>query len=242
VEIEIPFADFGGAPQPGDAWGFNVCREAPSTGELSMWTDTGGRFTRVRGLADLVFVPAVDRTVEIDAVKLEEKTPGTYVLRGNARSERARSLTFEVHIQSPENLRTTASGAISLAAGAGTFAFPVEFRAEAEGEAKLWFFLKDAGSGALVAYRACNFNVLFPSTADLGNLVLVPTPKELTRADGLFPMTADTVIWVGDGKRDRFAGGVLRGELQQYYGIAPCVRGNGTCPAEDVVLVGGPDT
>lgn len=37
AEIAIPFESFGKAPQTGDLWGFNICRENPVLSEVSAW-------------------------------------------------------------------------------------------------------------------------------------------------------------------------------------------------------------
>jgi hypothetical protein len=49
LEIRIPFATLGSAPQVGDVWGMNVCRERQAGGtrnELHNWADVQGNFLR----------------------------------------------------------------------------------------------------------------------------------------------------------------------------------------------------
>ncbi len=57
VELAIPLASLGGAPQPGDVWGFNVGRERQAGGanELSAWSPTYGKFLEPGRFGDLRF-------------------------------------------------------------------------------------------------------------------------------------------------------------------------------------------
>ncbi|MFP3904433.1 MAG: sugar-binding protein, partial [Armatimonadota bacterium] len=61
VECAIPFADLGGAPETGETWGFNVCRERRVQEELSTWAPTYGAFPQPERFGELVFtdLPAV---------------------------------------------------------------------------------------------------------------------------------------------------------------------------------------
>ena len=243
VEMRIPFADFGQVPKPGDSWGFNVCREAPSVGELSMWTDTGGKFTRVRGLADLVFASAADGDVcSLADVSLEEKGAGAYVLRARTTSERALRAAYRVTVQAPDDARSAAEGTVAIRQGEGDLAIPVELDADTEGEAKVWLSLKDADTGDRLAYRAYNFIVSFPSEASLDKLVLVPTPKELTLEDGTFQITPETVTWIGSDPDESRIGAVLYEDVSRCYGVRACVRRYPAAPEQNVILVGRPDT
>jgi len=242
VEMRLPFEDFGRRPESGETWGFNVCREAPSSGELSFWTDTGGKFTRVRGLADLVFATAVDKGVGLTNVRLEEKAPGSYVLRGDTRSPRASRAAYTVWTQSPEDVKTSAVGHVSIAAGRSDVAIPVEFEAKEEGEAKAWFALRDAKTEAILCYKACNFNVAFSREADLSRLVLVPTPKEMGLGDGEFNINGDTITHIGSDRREAFIGEVIEREIEECYGVRSCVRRPAPRTADNVILVGRPDT
>ena len=242
VEMKLPFENFGVKPEPGDSWGFNVCREAPSTGELSFWTNTGGRFTRIRGLADLVFVKEIDESVKVTDARLEETEPGSYILRARTSSPRAAKATYRAWVQSPEDETTASQGALEIAVGEGELAFPVAFEAKEEGEAKVWFAVKDAGSQKLVTYGAYNFAVRFPSQADLSKLVLVPAPKELALGDGAFQAGSDTIIQIGNGPRGGQIASVIARELRESYGLKQCVRQHAPLPGSNAILVGRPDT
>ena len=243
VEMRIPFADFGRGPKPGDSWGFNVCREAPSVGELSMWTDTGGRFTRVRGLADLVFATAADgEACALADVSLEERGPGAYLFRARATSEQAVRAMYRVTVQAPDDEKTTAEGVVTIKQGEGDLAIPVGFDADSEGEAKVWLSLEAADTGDMIAYRAYNFVVSFPSEASLDRLVLVPTPKELTLDEGTFEITPETVTWIGSDPDESRIGTVLYEEVSRCYGVRACVRRYPAVPERNVILVGRPDT
>ena len=242
VEMRIPFADLGQVPKPGDSWGFNVCREAPSTGELSYWTNTGGRFTRVRGMADLVFAGRPHAAPAVTNVRLEEKSPGAYILRADTKADKATDAAYVVWAQTPDDARPKSQGHAAVAAGEGDLAVPVEFEAKEEGEAKLWFVLKDRNTDAIVAYGAYSFNVSFPSQADLSKLVLVPTPKELKLAEGAFAVNADTTISTGSDPRERTTAALVQQELQECYGARTAVRSDSPVPDNNVILVGRPET
>jgi len=59
VELAIPFANLGGAPRPGDVWGFNVGRERYAGEEgLSIWSPTYAKFLEPARFGDLVFAEA----------------------------------------------------------------------------------------------------------------------------------------------------------------------------------------
>ena len=242
VEMRIPFSDFGLKPEIGGSWGFNVCREAPSTGELSYWTDTGGRFTRVRGLADLVFGRPAEDGIAVTNVRLEEKAPGSYILRAETKALAEREASYVIWTQSPDDARTRARGEASIAAGEGEIALPVEFEAKEEGEAKVWFVLKDKGTQSVITYGAYNFQIAFPSEASLANLVLVPRPKEMQRADGAFELKGSTIIHIGDDPDEGNVGDLIQRETAECYGVTMAVRRHGDIPSENVVLVGRPDT
>ncbi|MGD9496210.1 MAG: carbohydrate-binding family 9-like protein, partial [Armatimonadota bacterium] len=57
VELAIPLAALGGAPQTGDVWGFNIGRERQAGGanELSAWSPTYGKFLEPGRFGDLRF-------------------------------------------------------------------------------------------------------------------------------------------------------------------------------------------
>jgi hypothetical protein len=242
VEMRLPFRDFGLRPKPGDSWGFNVCREAPSTGELSFWTDTGGKFTRVRGLADLVFATAADEGVTVTNVRLEEKSPGAYILRGHTQAPRAREAAYMVWAQSPGDVKTSSKGKLDIPAGEGEIAVPLEFEAKEEGEAKVWFVLSDPKTRAVLAYGAYRFTVSFPSEADLSKLVLVPTPKELQLGAGAFTINSETIIQIGNDRRESFIGEVIERESEEHYGVRALVRRHAPPPVKNLILVGRPET
>ena len=44
AELEIPFAAFGGPPQPGETWRMNFCRERQPVKELGAWSVPFGGF------------------------------------------------------------------------------------------------------------------------------------------------------------------------------------------------------
>ena len=242
VEMRVPFTDLGHSPQPGDSWGFNVCREAPSVRENSFWTNTGGKFTRMRGLADLVFGVAPDPGLVLSKVCLEEREPGSYILRAATRSDRPREVGYKVWAQTPDDARTDGDGKLSIPAGEGNIAVPVEFKAAQEGEAKVWFHLSDPVSGAVAGYGAYSFKVAFPSQADLSRLVLVPSPKELRMAEGAFEISGDTRIRIGRGQRESFIGSVIQRELRERFGVTTRVFGHQPAGSAREILVGRADT
>ncbi len=242
VEMRIPFSDLGGAPRPGDAWGFNVCREAPSTKELSMWTDTGGRFTRVQGLADLVFASARPKGLSLGNVRLEERRPGVYLLRAEVAAEQALELVCGLRIQTSDAEEVRLRIDTAVQAGTGELAVPFEIETPREGKAKLLMTLREKNTGNLAAYRGFGFSVVLPSTASLDKLLLVPSPQEISMGEGTFELSADTRIRIGSDPREGFIGSVIYRELRQLYGVAVPVRRHGEEPGAGVILVGRPDT
>ncbi|MBT3381402.1 MAG: family 20 glycosylhydrolase, partial [Lentisphaerae bacterium] len=245
VEMAIPFEDVGGKPDVGTVWGFNVCREAPSTKELSMWTDTGGRFTRVQGLADLVFGKTPEGTASVESVRLEEHEPGRCTVRmatRNAGSETKGACKVTVQMRGMPDV--THEKQVTVVPKEGELVIPVEFPVEDDGEAKLLVQLCDEASGNLVYYRGFTFKISLPSEADLDELVLVPSPQELVLGKGAFALPeAGVFIQVGDGERDRSTGGVIQRELAGTHGVrVPVRRHCGPWESGKRILLGRPET
>lgn len=241
VEMRVPFADLGRVPQPGEAWGFNICREAHSTGELSYWAPTGGKFTRARGFADLVFAPVLDLSAKFSDARVEEKTPGAYVFRAKTEARRPVTGRYRLRMQSPEDRITHAQGRIAIPAGESETVIPVEFEIQNAGEAKVCLLLTDEKTRAVLSYGAHNFQVTFPSEASLSKIVLVPTPKEFTQGKGAFGLQAETRIRTGSGGRETFIADVVRRELAKYHGIE-LPKASRTAAGDGLILIGRPDT
>ena len=239
VEMKLPFSDLGGAPKPGDVWGFNVCREAPSTGELSMWNDTGGRFTRVAHLADLVFAEAPAEFAPTE-VRLEEKTPDEYVLRVTLPASSSPS-RYRLWTQAPGQEPKRTEGEAKKYFVDGEFALPVRFKPEAEGEAKIGFTLYAAG-GERICYRAFTFDVRFPFEASLDRLVLVPSPQQIKRGEGHFSVSAATRIVIGGGSDDLRCAVALQRGIAREQRLALTSSRHGAVPELDAILVGSPES
>ncbi|MHB8994606.1 MAG: carbohydrate binding domain-containing protein [Armatimonadota bacterium] len=57
AELAIPFANFGLSKSVGPEWAINICRERRASGELSQWSQTGGKFSAPKSFG-LVTIPA----------------------------------------------------------------------------------------------------------------------------------------------------------------------------------------
>ncbi|MGE5532579.1 MAG: sugar-binding protein [Bacteroidota bacterium] len=57
AELAIPFANFGLSKSVGPQWAINICRERRASGELSCWSQTGGKFSAPKSFG-LVTIPA----------------------------------------------------------------------------------------------------------------------------------------------------------------------------------------
>jgi hypothetical protein len=57
AELAIPFANFGLSKSVGPEWAINICRERSANGELSCWSQTGGKFSAPKSFG-LVTIPA----------------------------------------------------------------------------------------------------------------------------------------------------------------------------------------
>ncbi|MCK5801944.1 MAG: family 20 glycosylhydrolase, partial [Lentisphaeria bacterium] len=241
VEMKLPFSDLGGAPKPGDVWGFNVCREAPSTGELSMWNDTGGRFTRVSHLADLVFVEAPAKLASTDVdVRFEEKAGGDYLLRV-ALPTSMRPVRYRVWTQESGREPEGREGEAEEHFIDGEFALPVHFKPETEGEGKIGFTLYGVG-GERICYRAFTFDVRFPFEASLDRLVLIPSPQEIKLGDGHFAVSAATRIVVGGGADDLRCAVALQQGIAREHRLTLTSSRHGAIPEQNSILVGCPES
>jgi len=238
--MRIPFSDFGAVPKPGETWGLNICREAPSTGELSYWAPTGGKFTRIRGIGDLVFVKGRDAAAPVSDVRLEEQGPGAYILRAKTKSPRAVKRDCTSWVQTPGDAVSRKSHPVEVAPGDGHLAIPVTFEATEEGEAKLWFTIQDRETQVTLAYGAYSFQVVLPSEASFSKTVLVPEPKEFKLTEGEFGIDEGTILQTGSDKSEAFIADLIRDEIQTYYGVAipEAVRD----PIEKALLIGRPET
>ncbi|HID07692.1 MAG TPA: hypothetical protein EYP10_11175, partial [Armatimonadetes bacterium] len=66
LEFAIPFATLDcPPPKPGDAWGFNICRERYATGEQELfnWSPTGGNFHTPQNFGHLLFAGEADESL-----------------------------------------------------------------------------------------------------------------------------------------------------------------------------------
>ena len=240
AEVRIPFADLGGTPKPGAVHGFNVCREAPSTGELSMWTRTGGRFTRVAGLADLIYGPFAPAPPTISELVLEEGTTGGYVFRCQLDSNQALGTQSIVQLQIPNGEPSRVAHEQKLAKGRNRLVIPVPCEPKEEGEAKLLWTCFDE-QGQVLAYQSFTFDIRLPSEASLDQLVLIPSPQELKLAEGTFTVGPEELrIQPGPEGRSRFTAGVIQSELTRLYGARVGVRQHVLADASARVLLGVP--
>ncbi len=240
AELRIPFADLGGFPAPGTVQGFNVCREAPSTGELSMWTATGGRFTRVAGLADLVYGPFAPQPPAVAELVLEEAATGGYVFRCRLDAERDLATHSTVELQLPASEPVRVVHDQRLVPGRNRLAVPLACTPTEEGEAKLLWTCLD-GDGKVLAYQSFTFAVRLPHEASLDRLVLVPSPQELTLAEGTFAVGTDELrIQPGPEERSRFTAGVIQNELATQYGATVGILDHVLPEAPARILVGVP--
>jgi hypothetical protein len=238
AELRIPFADLGGAPKPGAVHGFNVCREAPSTGELSMWTDTGGRFTQVSGLADLVYGPFAPAPPQVEELALEEANAGGYVFRCRLDADQALATTSTVELQIPGAEPVRVSHQQALAKGPDRLAITIPCQPTEDGGAKLIWTCLD-GQGQVLAYRSYSFAIHLPREASLDNLVLVPSPQQLVLRKGTFAVgKQELVIQPGPAGRSAFTAGVIQQELGKLYGADAAVQATPATPAR--ILVGVP--
>ena len=66
AEMKVPFEDLGGAPQAGEVWGVNFCRERRADGvELSSWSQAVGGFPNPGSFGDAVFEPAPEAKISV---------------------------------------------------------------------------------------------------------------------------------------------------------------------------------
>ncbi|GAI35341.1 unnamed protein product, partial [marine sediment metagenome] len=99
--------------------------------------------------------------------------------------------------------------------------------------------VRDAG-GQVVSGATCLFQVLLPKEPpDPTALGLLPAPKEITLAEGRFPIGAQTKLHVFPGEVYReHAINLLTDELQAWFGAAPRVerQPEGKSAANEIVL------
>lgn len=131
AEFAIPFGTLGLAPGTGKTWGLNLCRTRPAEGELSCWSQTGGKFA----------VPQSFGNVNLEAdwtpyfVSLSVPQWGECVVGRNSfqctvanLGQKARDLTLDLEVSSPAEAPRTISQPLNLAVGASqtlTVTFPI---------------------------------------------------------------------------------------------------------------------
>lgn len=66
VEVFIPWKGLGVQPKPGDAWGFNVCRENYPGSQYLCWSPTFGPFSKMDRWGHLIFAGKLPGYREIE--------------------------------------------------------------------------------------------------------------------------------------------------------------------------------
>lgn len=148
-ELRIPWGEVGGAPQPGEVWGLNFCRERKiDNQEITSWAPSYGNFTDPSYLGEVAFPPA----------------PGPLAVRilsRGATSSDANERGLNVFSIAVDNRGTRATTVTAAVAAAGkslatrqnqvppgqSVALKVPYNVPAQGQPELSFVVQANGKG-----------------------------------------------------------------------------------------------
>ena len=103
-ELKVPFRDLPAAPQPGEVWGINVCRERKvGKGEISSWAPAQGNFNDPARLGEAVVAPkpgaVVVQILSRGGRSADVRRMNLNVFRVNARNTGGKPATVRLEVK-----------------------------------------------------------------------------------------------------------------------------------------------
>ncbi len=126
IEAAVPFSNMGVKPQPGEVWGFNICRSRPGGREYSSWAGVQGRFAQPKEFGDMMFASDAGLVVASRGIVARKGNAADLnVLRGSYSPAADAPLTLKVTATAGQTETFSDTATVAATGGAETeFALP----------------------------------------------------------------------------------------------------------------------